>query len=157
MRHTVRVALIQLASNHDAAYTSGVLGMCILAKNIDVPEIVPVLEGLLHRWAQRFDLQALKPQNNDEAFDLWHGFARLSEHPRFEDIPDWPQQLEAVLMTPMAWHRAQSIVRELERNSGSYALIEARLLKETNWEHYHEDEVDRLDRGAEALFSRPRD
>jgi hypothetical protein len=57
----------------------------------------------------------------------------------------------------MAWHHAQSIVRVLERDCGSYALIEARLFKETNWEHYLEDEVDRLDRAAEALFVQTQD
>jgi hypothetical protein len=94
---------------------------------------------------------------NDEACPLWRGFARLSEHPRFDAIPDWPQQLEAVLRGPMAWYHAQSIVRVLERDSGSYTLIEARLFKEANWEHYREDEVERLDRAAEALFSQFRD
>ena len=131
-------------------------GLCILAKRIDVPEILPILEGLLHRWIQRFDVQAVRLQNN-EAFALWRGFTRLSQHPRFEAISDWPQQLEAVLRAPMAWYHAQSIVRVLERNSGSYVLIEARLFKEANWEHYREDEVDRLDRVAEALFSQTQD
>jgi hypothetical protein len=77
--------------------------------------------------------------------------------PRFDAIPDWPQQLEAVLRAPMAWYHAQSIVRVLERDSGSYTLIEARLFKEANWEHYREDEVERLDRAAEALFSQFQD
>ena len=131
-------------------------GLCILAKRIDVPEIVPILEGLLYRFIHRFDVQAAKPQN-DEAFALWSGFARLCEHPRFGDISDWQQQLEAVLMAPMAGYHAQSIVRVLERDSGSYTSIEARLFKETNWEHYRDDEVDRLDRAAEALFSQIQD
>ena len=56
----------------------------------------------------------------------------------------------------MAWYHAQSIVRVLERDSGSYTLIEARLFKEANWEHYREDEVDRLDRAAGALFTQTR-
>ena len=131
-------------------------GLCILAKCIDAPEIQPILEGLLHRWIQRFDVQADRPQN-DEAFHLWRGFARLIEHPRFDAIPGWPQQLEVVLRAPMAWFHAQSIVRVLERDSGSYALIEARLFKEANWEHYQEDEVERLDRAAEVLFGQFQD
>lgn len=131
-------------------------GLCILAKHIDTPEIQPILEGLLHRWIQRFDVQGNRPQN-DDAFLLWRGFARLTEHPRFDSIPDWPQQLEAVLKAPMAWYHAQSIIRVLERDSGSYALIETRLIKETNWEHYLVDEVERLDRAAEALFGRFQD
>jgi len=131
-------------------------GLCILAKCIDAPEIQPVLEGLLHRWTQRLDLQA-GSQKNDEAYLLWRGFARLSEHPRFGAIPDWPQQLEAVLTAPMSWYRAQSIMRVLERDPGSYVLVESRLFKEANWEHYLEDEVERLDRAAEALFGDIRD
>lgn len=131
-------------------------GLCILAKRIDTPEIQPVLEGLLYRWSRRFDMRAVHAQN-DEAFALWHGFARLNEHPRFDAIPDWPQQLEATLRAPMAWYHAQSIVRVLERDAGSYVLIEARLFKEENWEHYHEDEVERLDRAAEALFGQTQD
>ena len=131
-------------------------GLCILAKCIDAPEIQPVLNGLLHRWIQRFDLQAARPQN-DEAFSLWRGFARLSEHPLFDDIPDWPQHLVVVLRAPMAWFHAQSIMRVLERDSGSYTLIEARLFNEENWEHYREDEVERLDRAAETLFGQFQD
>ena len=126
-------------------------GLCILAKCIDTPEIQPILEGLLHRWIQRFDVQADRPQNG-KAIHLWRGFARLIEHPRFNTIPGWPQQLEAVLRAPMAWFHAQSIVRVLEQDPGSYVLIEARLFKEANWEHYQEDEVERLDRAAEVLF-----
>lgn len=131
-------------------------GLCILAKCIDDPEIQPILAGLLHRWAQRFDLQA-GSQNNDEAYLLWRGFARLSEHPHFGAIPDWPQQLEAVLRKPMPWYRVQSIMRVLERDPGSYVLVESRLFKEANWEHYLEDEVERLDRAAEALFGHVQD
>lgn len=131
-------------------------GLCILAKSIEAPEIQPILEGLLHRWIRRFDVQANLPEN-DEAISLWRGFARLTEHSRFNAIPGWPQQLEAVLRAPMAWYHAQSIVRVLERDSGSYALVEARLFKEANWEHYREDEVERLDRAAEALFGRFQD
>lgn len=131
-------------------------GLCILANRIDTPEIQPILEGLLCRWNRRFDMRAAHAQN-DKAFSLWHGFARLTEHPRFAAIPDWPQQLEATLGAPMAWYRAQSIVRVLENDAGSYVLIEARLFKEANWEHYLEDEVERLDRAAEALFVRTQD
>lgn len=131
-------------------------GLCILAKRIDVPEIQPILEGLLHRWIRRFEVKAEYAQN-DDAFALWHGFHRLIEHPRFDAIPNWPQLLESLLVTPMNPHRFQSIMRVLERDAASYALIEMRLFKEANWEHYREDEVERLDRAAEALFAQPQD
>src|SRR5476649_716273 len=88
-------------------------GLCILAKCVEVPEIQPVLEGLLHRWIQRFDVKAKHPQN-DEAFLLWRGFSRLSENPHFNTVPDWAEHLETVLSAPMACFRSQSIVRVLE-------------------------------------------
>jgi hypothetical protein len=126
-------------------------GLCILAKGIDSPEIQKVLEGLLHRFSQRFDPSARTPQN-EEATELWRGFARLIEHPLFTMVTDWPQQLERVLIAPMAWFHAQDIVRVLERDPGSYTVIEQRLFKECNWEHYRQDEVERLDQAAETLF-----
>jgi hypothetical protein len=73
-------------------------GLCVLAKRIDIPEILPILEGLLHRWIQRFDIKAVG-QQNEESDLLWRGFARLTEHSQFNAIPDWPQELEAVLLT----------------------------------------------------------
>ncbi|MBI5926697.1 MAG: HEAT repeat domain-containing protein [Aquabacterium sp.] len=127
-------------------------GLCILAKRIDVPEIQPILEGLLHRWIRRFEVKADHAQN-DAAFALWHGFHRLIEHPRFDAIPNWPQLLESLLVAPMNPHRFQSIMRVLERDAASYALIEMRLFKEANWAHCGEDEVERLDRAAEVLFA----
>jgi len=131
-------------------------GLCILAKHIDIPEILPVLEGLLHRWIQRFDIKAAEPQN-EESDLLWRGFARLTEHPRFHAIPDWPQELEAVLLASISPHHAQSIVRVMEQDPRCYVVIEARLFKDCNWDHYEVDEVDRLDRAAEALFSQTQD
>jgi len=131
-------------------------GLCVLAKCIDIPEILPILEGLLHRWIQRFDVKAIGLQNEESDF-LWRGFARLTEHPRFDAIPDWPRELEAVLLASISPHRAQSIVRVMERDPRSYVVIEARLFNEGNWDHYEVDEVDRLDRAAEALFSQAQD
>ncbi|SEI17332.1 HEAT repeat domain-containing protein [Pseudomonas asplenii] len=128
-------------------------GICILAKQVTVPEIQPVLESLLHRWTQRFDIKADHPQNN-EAFSLWNALFRLTENQYFNTIPNWAEHLQTVLMAPMSWYHSQSIVRILERDPGSYFLIEARLFKESNWEHYFRDEVDRLDCSADTLFSK---
>jgi hypothetical protein len=130
-------------------------GLCILAKRIDVPEILPVLEGLLHRWAQRFDFKSIQLQH-EESYALWHGFARLTEHPRFGEIPGWPELLAKVLYTNMPWSNARSVIRVLERDPGSYSLVETCLFSEENWEHCRQDEVELLDRAAEALFNQTR-
>ena len=131
-------------------------GLCILTKRIEVTQIQPILENLLHRWIRRFEVKAGHARD-DDSFDLWNGFHRLIEHPLFEAIPNWPQLLESLLVVPMPPYRFQSIMRVLERNAASYALIEMRLFKEANWEHYLKDEVDRLDSAAEALFLQTQD
>jgi hypothetical protein len=126
-------------------------GLCTLALQIDAPEIDSVLAGLLYRFAGRFDVRAVILQHNDN-HALWRGFNRLAEHPRFDRIKGWQSSLAALLQTPMAWFRAENLVRVLERDLRSYILIESWLFKATNWEHFHWDEIDRLDDAGEKLF-----
>jgi HEAT repeat protein len=126
-------------------------GFCILARRVDGPEIDPILSGLLYRWAQRFDVRSLMPQH-DQNHALWRGFKRLTEHPRFERIEGWQSRLISVLQVTLAWYRTQDIVRVLERDPRSYTLIEARLFRATNWYHFYQDEIDRLDAATERLF-----
>ena len=57
-----------------------------------------------------------------------------------------------MLPAPMSWYRTENIVRVLERDPQSYILIESRLFKAVNWEHFHWDEIDRLDAAGERLF-----
>jgi hypothetical protein len=57
-----------------------------------------------------------------------------------------------VLQAQLAWYNAENIVRVLERDPRSYVLIECRLFRATNWAHFHQDEIDRLDAAAERLF-----
>jgi hypothetical protein len=52
----------------------------------------------------------------------------------------------------LAWYNAQDIVRVLERDPRCHTLIECRLFRATNWQHFHQDEIDRLDAAAERLF-----
>jgi hypothetical protein len=89
---------------------------------------------------------------HDENDALWRGFNRLAEHPRFTMIKGWQSSLALVLPAPMSWFRTENIVRVLERDPRSYILIESRLFKATNWEHFHQDEIDRLDDAGEKLF-----
>ncbi len=127
-------------------------GLCVLALQVNTPEIDHVLTGLLYRWTQRFDIKSALSQH-DENHMLWRGFKRLAEHPRFNMIDGWQQRLTIVLRTPMRWFHAEDIVRVLERDPRSYILIESRLFKAENWEHFHHDEIDRLDCAAERLFA----
>ncbi len=126
-------------------------GLCILARQVAGAEIDTVLSGLLYRWTQRFDVRSPMLQH-DQNYPLWRGFKRLTENPRFEMIEGWQSRLAAVLQVPLGWSHAEDIVRVLERDPRSYTLIESRLFRATNWHHFHQDEIDRLDAAAERLF-----
>lgn len=126
-------------------------GLCTLALQIDASEIDPILAGLLYRFVRRFDVTAPLLQHRDN-HALWRGFNRLVEHRRFTLIKGWQSNLAPVLQVPIVWYRAENIVRVLERDPRSYILIESRLFRAANWEHFHSDEVDRLDDAAERLF-----
>lgn len=90
-------------------------------------------------------------QHHDN-YPLWRGFDRLAEHPRFIQIKEWQTRLAAVLQASISWYQKQNIVRVLERDPRSYIQIEQMLFKYANFEHYHQDEIDRLDEAAERLF-----
>jgi hypothetical protein len=125
--------------------------LCALVLLVETPEIDPVLSGLLYRFVQHFDLRSALLQHN-ENFLLWRGFKQLAQHPRFEMISGWQSRLAPVLQAQLYWIHAEDIVRVLERSPRSYTLIEARLFRATNWHHFHQDEIDRLDAAAERLF-----
>lgn len=124
--------------------------LCNLVRRISSQAAIPLLSGLLSRWASRFD--ATSPHVHDNDIELWRGFARLSEHPRFRDVVGWRKILESVLASNMRWFHEQDIVRVLEGDPGSYVTIETRLSREENWVHFNISEVDRLDEAAERLF-----
>lgn len=126
-------------------------GLCILTLQVNVPEIDIILSGLLYRWSQRFDKMSFVTQHDNNPA-LWRGFKRLTEHPRFTNINEWMNMLEQVLQTPIKWFHAETIVRVLERDPRSYILIESRLFKTENWEHFHIEEIDLLDVAADHLY-----
>ena len=71
-------------------------GLCALARQVNSPEIDPVLAGLLLPVdaAVRFDVAY---SSHVENHALWRGFHRLAEHPRFGVIEGWQSRLAAVL------------------------------------------------------------
>jgi hypothetical protein len=125
--------------------------LCALVLLIETPEIGPVLSGLLYRFVQHFDPRSPLPQHNENV-PLWRGFKQLARHPRFDMISGWQSRLAPVLQGQLNWIHAEDVVRVLERSPRSYTLIEARLFRATNWHHFHQDEIDRLDAAAERLF-----
>ena len=128
--------------------------LCNLAQRISSAMAVPILSGLLGRWASRFDVASPVPQA--ENIELWRGFARLREHPRFREVAGWRKILENVLAANMRWFHKQDIVRVLEGDPGSYVIVESRLLREENWVHFNRCEIDSLDEAAERLFHETR-
>jgi len=126
-------------------------GLCSLTLRIESPEIDVVLAGLFYRWVQKFNVKSRDFQHHDN-HHLWRGFARLAEHPRFNQISAWPSRLTAVLQANIAYYHMQEIARVLERDPRSYIQIEKMLFRYANFQHYYRDEVDRLDEAAERLF-----
>lgn len=129
--------------------------LCILAGTLSQAAAIPVLEGLLRRWASSFDSDMPDLRSSEE--EMWRGFARLSEHPAFHCIVGWRKSLEGVLAINLDWYRAQSIMRILEVDPGSYVTVESRLALEEDWLHFTRSEIDRLDEAAERLFHQTRD
>ncbi len=131
-----------LASGTDRVFE----GLCNLASKIVGPHIDAVLARLFQRFCTR--ARAGSP----DAYELWRGFSLISNHPRFERIPEWQQELSTlVLSLPPSYHR-EILVRVLERDPRSYLQIERLLFKAENFVHFMEDEVERLDAAAERLF-----
>ncbi|MCF4995411.1 hypothetical protein GIW69_07475 [Pseudomonas syringae] len=124
--------------------------LCNLVKRISSPAAVPLLSGLLGRWASRFDVRS--PALQDESIELSRGFARLREHPRFCEVTGWRKTLENVLAANMSWFYKQKIMRVLEGDPGSYVTVENQLSREENWVHFSRSEIDALDEAAEKLF-----
>ena len=124
--------------------------LCNLAQRIEGRTAAPLLSGLLGRWAARFDLKSSVLQA--ENIELWRGFARLKEHPRFRQVPGWRKTLENVLPASMRWFHRQDILRVLEGDPGSYVTVESRLSREENWMHFNRSEIESLDEAAERLF-----
>ncbi|WP_162631604.1 ATP-binding protein [Burkholderia sp. JP2-270] len=139
-----------LSLGDDAFFES----LCNLVNRISSPAAVPLLSGLLRRWASRLDIRSSDSLTGDN--ELWRGFARLREHPRFREIAGWRTILEMVLAANIWWFRKQEIVRILEGDPGSYATIEIRLAREENWVHFSRCEIDSLDAAAERLFQETR-
>jgi hypothetical protein len=88
--------------------------------------------------------------------ELWRGFARLREHPRFREIAGWRSILEMVLAANIWWFHKQEIARVLESDPGSYVTIAIRLAREENWVHFSRCEIDSLNAAVERLFHETR-
>jgi len=124
--------------------------LCNSAQHIPSSTALPLLAGLLKRWASCIESTSRDLQARN--IELWRGFARLREHPRFREIPGWRKTLENILAANIQWFHKQDIVRFLESDPGSYVSIENLLLKVENWLHFRFSEIDTLDEAAERLF-----
>ncbi|WP_316186685.1 MULTISPECIES: HEAT repeat domain-containing protein [unclassified Bradyrhizobium] len=125
--------------------------LCTLVLQLNTPEVDPVLSGLLFRFVQSFDIQSMNVQHTLNQ-GLWRGFNQLARHPRFEMIAGWQSRLAPLLGARLDWFHRENILRVLEKSPRSYLIIESQLFRATNWRHYQQDEIDRLDAAAERLF-----
>lgn len=153
----VDTRLIPHLSLYAGAGTDNLLeSLCSLAQRIDDPSIDPVLASLFARWFRRFDPKNKEPQHDDN-IPLWRALGSLRAHPRFRRIPDYDLRLMELLHVPMRWFHKDEIVKTLLDCPRSYIRLEAMLLKSASFEHWHEDEVDRLDAAADTLFRQVQD
>lgn len=124
-----------------------------LARCVDRSAIDPVIEVLFNRWLRRFDGKSLKPQH-EENVPLWRAFHSLSGHPRFRQVPNYDLRLVELARLPISWFRKHDIVRLICTSPRSYVHLESMLLKAAPFEHFWEDDVDRMDAAADAHFTR---
>jgi len=126
-------------------------GLCGVARLLDSPAVVPMLSALFRRWAAYFeDWQTVGRQR--VSHHVWRAFRDLTEHPQFEHIEARHGLLSRVLHTPLPWYDKQQVTRVFERDSGSYIQLESLLFRSEDWEHFYEDEIERLQEAAERLF-----
>lgn len=129
-----------------------------IAGKIHDPAVDPVLRELFDRWRGRFRPHVQKVQH-DENHLLWRAFSTLTRHPRFSNaVPDHDLRLmELLQQSNLTWFHKRDVVEALARSRRTYAFHESMLLRAAPYEHYHRDEVDRLDDAADALFSQAAD
>ena len=125
-------------------------GLCLLSEQIQSSEIDPILEKLLFRWTKGINVTA--PMERNGKVSLWRGFKYLVKHPRFNYIHNWQSMLEGVSHSNIAFFHKADLFQVLERSPSSYTLIESELFKVPNWEHFWNDEAEKLDSAAEMLF-----
>jgi hypothetical protein len=132
--------------------TDGLMeSLCSMARRIDDPAIDSVLIALFRRWRARFD-HKVKHSQHDDNRPLWRALGYLRSHPRFQLVPGYADRLIELLHHSMkSWHK-DDIVRILIESPRSYARLECSLFRAAPFEHYHEDEVERLDAAADRLF-----
>lgn len=126
-------------------------GLCVLSQKITTPSIDLILEGLLERFVTYFTSQQ---ENNfmEGSHFMWRGFKKLTQHSRFKLIHNWSFRLSTLIRLPLEWYRKQDIVRVIEQDKRCYLEIEQLLFKNENFEHFHQEELDRLDLAGRQLF-----
>lgn len=126
--------------------------VCALASCINGDVVDDVLARLLKRFASYFKPTASTITQRDES-ETWRAFRLLSEHPRFEHIPNWCEMLSDFDHRRLPYFYQDELFAVLSRHPASYVKIESRLIKVANFEHRLDGEVERMDLVAKTLFA----
>ena len=154
IRKLIDERIVPYLSRYSSVGTDGLLEvLCAMAGRVDAPSIDSPLALLFDRWIHRFDLKNKKAQH-DHNTPLWRAFGRLRSHPRFLHIPNYDHRLIDLLLLPLRWFHKNDLVSVVLESPRSYTRLEMMLFKAAPFEHWFEDDVDRLDAAAEALFHR---
>lgn len=143
-----------LASNVTLGTDDMLESLSRLSRAIETSEIDRVLTSLFKRWTNRFKIIQLT-RLGDPNQHFWRAFRHLVDHPRFDEIKDWPAKMAPILYSPrLAWFYKQDVTRVLERDPRSYIHLENVRFKAEDWEHFYQDEIDLLDQSCDRLFSK---
>jgi hypothetical protein len=132
-------------------------GLCTLVCHVDTSEVDPVLGAVFRRWLVLLD----QLQSRDDRFNhnrpewraVWQTLSLLRRHPRVMFIPQVvPRLLQVLGRYQLHWVHKQDIMTTLERAPAAYLQFEQAVIHSSVFEHYFNDEVDRYDGVADALF-----
>jgi hypothetical protein len=124
--------------------------LCRIASCISDGSVDGVLAGLFHRWYQSLKIKC-RVQHSDD-IHLWRALNYLKSNPRFSHIPDYDFRLAELLRLNIPWYKKNDIIEILANSPRVYCNMESLLMKAAPFEHYFQDEVDRLDRAGQQLF-----
>lgn len=144
--------IIPLLTTYASSGTDEIFeGICGLAGIVNSPAIDKVLSTLFERWTSHFKGRQ-RDSYKEASHHWWRTFHALTEHPRFEYIQDWYNHLSPVIQAPLPWYHKQDVTRVLERDKRFYIELESQLFASEDWEHFYEDEIERLQEAAERQF-----
>ena len=123
-----------------------------LALRIPGPVADRLIDLLFQRCAFRL-AQRARNQRRVQQSELARAVHSLIKHPRFSAIPHIATKLEELMRLSLPDYETRAVLTAFASHPRAYITLEELLLRTVVFEHYHEDQVDRLDDAADRLFA----